>query len=1344
VVAANLAAFQTAYGFAPLGPWTGKLSNEGERIRLRTALGVLEDEVDYRAGFPWPTAPFGTGASMELIHPGLDNDVGGSWRAATPPSTPPALVAASASAWKYKLGTAEASTPVDAWRQFSYDDSTGWTTGVLPIGYGEVVTTTIATGQKTVYLRKTFTIGAGQVPSAVALRLRCDDGCIAFINGNEINPRLRVNAGAVPPFNAADGVAANAPEPIVWEQEIVLNNASTLLREGTNVLAIQLINTTTGSSDLYLDAELKHPTVTASTPGAANTVLSNAVPPQIRQVLNTPQQPAAGQDVLVTAKITDPNGVGTVTLGYQAVNPGAYIRKSDPAYATTWTNLTMHDDGLDGDANAADDIYSVIIPAVQNTHRRLIRYRITAADTASNSVTVPYADDEQPNFAYFVYNGVPGWTGAMRPSAFNGFPATAPQNFPASLLNSIPPYHLIANATDVTNSQYNSGSNDVEFPATLIYDGVVYDHIQFKNRGIGSTYVAGKNKWAFLFNRARDFQPRDNWGRPYAATWNSFGLDANASPWAAVHRGSAGVEEALSYRLYELAGVPSLRTHYVHLRVIDDAAETGATQYDGDLWGLYLALEPTEGNFIDERGLASGNIYAIEGNGGDKKYQGDAPQPADSSDWNTFRDAVAAAGQTEAFYRANEDLPNLYTFLGINRLIGNVDVRPGDNYRYYHRPTDNRWVAMPYDLDMQFIAAHHWGGAMDGITVAGAPNTIRAIMRHSTLAIEFRNRCRELLSLVASDASPSGGQIGQLIDEYAQLVNPAGVALTWADLDAAMWNLHPRTAGGGGNTGQSSHKGNFFRALYNDGTRGGLGGTVQTTSWVRQLADPNGDGFSDHEGLTQWLVNYSTNTYPGGAPTWLRKAVTTGGGNDPSVDRQKGYGYKYLEWESRYGGFASATAEPATAADLSFPNKPTITYAGPGGFPANDLTFQSNAFSPSASGGSTFAAMQWRIGEISAPGIPEYDPAQPRIYEIEQVWTSAEISTFNATIRVPVSAARPGHTYRARVRHKDVTGRWSCWSDPVQFVASTPDVTVYKQSLVISEFNYQPTPPTAGEVGFVSSDFEWIEVKNVSALPVDCTGLRFTKGVDFDFADGYTIPAGGFALVVKNLEAFRARWGDTHNAIIAGQFPEDSLNNTGEEIKLSYGAGTEIVGFIYEHTAPWPTAAAGLGKTVTLRNPGLLPAATNPANWKASYATGGTPGADDLINYAAWAADYPGAPDPLADIDHDGVSNLLEYALLADPTQPSPNVLPVQSVQTHSVGGVPGEYLTLTITRRNDSSDLQYAVEFVPTLSGTWAANGVLVNTVLGSNGTIVETWRAPTSLATTPAQYGRLRVVKP
>ena len=42
------------------------------------------------------------------------------------------------------------------------------------------------------------------------------------------------------------------------------------------------------------------------TPGARNSVAADNAPPQIRQVNHNPEQPASGQSVTITAKITDP------------------------------------------------------------------------------------------------------------------------------------------------------------------------------------------------------------------------------------------------------------------------------------------------------------------------------------------------------------------------------------------------------------------------------------------------------------------------------------------------------------------------------------------------------------------------------------------------------------------------------------------------------------------------------------------------------------------------------------------------------------------------------------------------------------------------------------------------------------------------------------------------------------------------------------------------------------------------------------------------------------------------------------------------------------------------------
>ena len=100
---------------------------------------------------------------------------------------------------------------------------------------------------------------------------------------------------------------------------------------------------------------------------------------------------------------------------YQLVQPGDYIALDDPRYVTDWTTVQMRDDGTHGDEEAGDSIYTAVLSKDLQTHRGLVRYRITSTDKLGESITGPYADDPQPNFAYFVYDGVPEWTGAVKP-----------------------------------------------------------------------------------------------------------------------------------------------------------------------------------------------------------------------------------------------------------------------------------------------------------------------------------------------------------------------------------------------------------------------------------------------------------------------------------------------------------------------------------------------------------------------------------------------------------------------------------------------------------------------------------------------------------------------------------------------------------------------------------------------------------------------------------------------------------------------------------------------------------------------------------------------------------------
>ena len=102
-----------------------------------------------------------------------------------------------------------------------------------------------------------------------------------------------------------------------------------------------------------------------------------------------------------------------------------------------------------------------------------------------------------------------------------------------------------------------------------------------------------------------------------------------------MHRGEQGLFESVGFKLFNLTGVEGPNTNYVQFRIIENASETGATQFDSDFQGLYLALEQPDGNMLDEHELPDGNFYKMESGTGSLNNQGPT-QPTDRSDLNSF------------------------------------------------------------------------------------------------------------------------------------------------------------------------------------------------------------------------------------------------------------------------------------------------------------------------------------------------------------------------------------------------------------------------------------------------------------------------------------------------------------------------------------------------------------------------------------------------------------------------------------------------------------------------------------------------------------------------------------
>ena len=179
-------------------------------------------------------------------------------------------------------------------------------------------------------------------------------------------------------------------------------------------------------------------------------------------------------------------------------------------------------------------------------------------------------------------------------------------------------------------------------------------------------------------------------------------------------------------------------------------------------------------------------------------------------------------------------------------------------------------------------------------------------------------------------------------------------------------------------------------------------------------------------------------------------------------------------------------------------------------------------------------------------------------------------------------------------------------------VTSNVDANPLPEHLRISELHYHPAAPTAAELAvnaaFEDEDFEFIELVNTSAQTMDLTGAALSGGIAFDFSGSAvtSLEPHAYVLVVQNAQAFAARYGD--GLPIAGEY-DGRLANGGESLALYDAFGQEILAFAYSDDPPWPEAADGAGPSLEIVD--TEADYSDPANWRASQAEHGTPGAEN-------------------------------------------------------------------------------------------------------------------------------------
>jgi hypothetical protein len=292
--------------------------------------------------------------------------------------------------------------------------------------------------------------------------------------------------------------------------------------------------------------------------------------------------------------------------------------------------------------------------------------------------------------------------------------------------------------------------------------------------------------------------------------------------------------------------------------------------------------------------------------------------------------------------------------------------------------------------------------------------------------------------------------------------------------------------------------------------------------------------------------------------------------------------------------------------DDTIPDTPGLTYIGDARYPVNRLQFRASAYrSPTEQ---SFAAVQWRIAEVTDTSSPEFDPKEPRKYEINAAWDSGPITTAGDTMLIPSGNLLSGRTYRVRVRMQDAVGNWSHWSEPVQFVTS-PGQGPLVEGLRVAEINYHPQDAPA-DSRFQDEEFEFIEFQNVSQQPIDLAGVSLQEAVRLTLPSDVpiTLLPGERIVVVASREAFEARYGTSHR--IAGQY-DGRLNNGGDRIVIKTAAGELIQDFVYDDENGWPEEADGEGPTLEVID--SMGNYNDSRNWRASRRTGGSPGSSPKV-----------------------------------------------------------------------------------------------------------------------------------
>lgn len=399
------------------------------------------------------------------------------------------------------------------------------------------------------------------------------------------------------------------------------------------------------------------------TPGKVNSRRVTNSGPAIYAVTHWPILPTNGEPVRVMARVSDPNGIGAITLRY----------RPDPA--TILNELPMADNGEDGDVVAGDGIFTAFIPG---RTPGLSAFRIEASDSAGASSVFPA---NAPATEALIRWGDPQPPGTLG--------------------------HTHLWNTSVNQSPRTTALNNTYRDCTIVHNGVrVIYNASFKDKG--SPFHSGGGD--FVVVAPQDDRLLGSDSMVFASTGNG-------------ENESTQQREQMSFWIGRKMGAPWLNRRYLRLyrngssfrNILEDAEEP-----DGDYTGYWFGdsgdgeLFKIEDWFeFDDTGTSFSNVDArlesyttTDGAYKTARYRWSWRKRAvdrSANDYTSLFNLVSAttSGRFEEEVSALVDVENWMRVFALERVVGNWDsfgMSRGKNM-YIFKPAAGKWRLMPWDID---------------------------------------------------------------------------------------------------------------------------------------------------------------------------------------------------------------------------------------------------------------------------------------------------------------------------------------------------------------------------------------------------------------------------------------------------------------------------------------------------------------------------------------------------------------------------------------------------------------------------------------------------------------------